>query len=619
MPIRWSVINHSDESYIYLAAGMCVDVKAMDVTDWELYNEDLPNCMVFELEVVNGSNTLRAATWGRGVWEYSLKDRNDYPAIVHTTITDPPTYTVPAEESEQYVTSKIGYDLVLVGAEVLWSIDEPTFENSIAMENTEDSTWVSVDPLPDFPAGTKVFFKVVATGLFDQVTETYKFMYTVKPYEYCESFGNMSWETSVTLVDFSELNNPSGKPSPYSSYIDLDTATVYRTMPYDLSVNLNTDGGYTIHSRAWIDWNRDGDFEDLGEDYDLGTAFGTEDGPTTLSPLSITIPGDAHLGKTTMRVSAKYNSDPDPCETGFDGEVEDYTVFIKPVIDLDFEIEETDICQGEEVHFEYTGTPLEVISWTFTNGIDTYTSDDFTDDIVFESAGDYSLTLVGYEGEMTDGGTWPSIIHVHPIYHDTVEASICDGDELIFGTQTLTESGEYIEPFTSEFGCDSTVTMFLELMEVDVTVASTDFELTANESAATWQWLDCNSEWAIVDGATDQTYVPLENGSFAVIVDDGECVDTSDCYDIVALTLVENNNGRITVYPNPNSGNFVINLNQEEMNELKVYAVSGQLIHQESVEGRKEVAMNLEVAPGIYYVALYGAENEKIMLKLVIE
>ncbi len=46
----------------------------------------------------------------------------------------------------------------------------------------------------------------------------------------------------------------------------------------DLSVNLNTDGNYTTYSYVWIDWNQDSDFEDAGEEYDLGSATNTPNG-----------------------------------------------------------------------------------------------------------------------------------------------------------------------------------------------------------------------------------------------------------------------------------------------------------------------------------------------------
>ena len=278
---------------------------------------------------MNGSNTLRAVTWGRGLWEYSLDGRENFPAILTTTITDPPTDIKPLVGVDQYVTSVISYNSAITSAYVEWSINTPVFGNVISMSNTLDSTWVSNLPIPNQPAGTKVYFKVFAVGSNGDTTETYKFMYRVYENDYCQSYGNMSWTTAVTLVDFNTILNATGKTQPYTDYTSTDSTTLVTDTTYSLSINLDTDGNYTIFSKVWIDWNRDFDFEDAGEEYDLGSAINTPDGPTTLSPLSIPIPTDAQPGKTIMRVSAKYNSSPNPCETGFDGEVEDYSIIVK--------------------------------------------------------------------------------------------------------------------------------------------------------------------------------------------------------------------------------------------------------------------------------------------------
>ena len=144
---------------------------------------------------------------------------------------------------------------------------------------------------------------------------------------YCASSGNLNYNTQVTLVNFNTINNATGpnKTVGYNDFTNIST-DVIQGSSHNLTVNLNTDGNYTVKAKAWIDWNQDGDFLDSGEEYDLGSATNVADGATTLSPLSITIPNTATLGNTRMRVSAKYNAYPTPCETGFDGEVEDYTI-----------------------------------------------------------------------------------------------------------------------------------------------------------------------------------------------------------------------------------------------------------------------------------------------------
>ncbi len=330
IPVRSVVIDHTDARTIYLGTEIGVFKKAMADNTWSLYNPDLPNVSVSEMEIMYGSNTLRAITWGRGLWEYTLDGRVDHPAILTTDINDAPTATLPLEGDDQFVTSVISYDGTVSSAYVEWSLNAPVFGNVIPMTNTIDSTWVSDQPLPNAAAGTHIFFKVYAVGSAGDTSETYKFMYVVKPKQYCQSTGNMSWQTAVTLVDFNTISNSTGKTQPYTDYTATHSTTVEVGSSHPLTTNVNTDGNYTIYAKAWIDWNHDFDFNDPGEEYDMGSAQNTANGPTNSSPMVVTVPANAYIGTTTMRVSAKYNQSPDTCETGYDGEVEDYSIEIIP-------------------------------------------------------------------------------------------------------------------------------------------------------------------------------------------------------------------------------------------------------------------------------------------------
>ena len=44
-----------------------------DLTDWVPYKLGLPNVIVDDLEIHYGANKIRAATYGRGVWQAPLK------------------------------------------------------------------------------------------------------------------------------------------------------------------------------------------------------------------------------------------------------------------------------------------------------------------------------------------------------------------------------------------------------------------------------------------------------------------------------------------------------------------------------------------------------------------
>jgi hypothetical protein len=145
---------------------------------------------------------------------------------------------------------------------------------------------------------------------------------------YCASSGGAVAD-GITGVNFNTINNlGTTVTTAYQDFTAIST-TVTKGSSYNLNVYINTGGNYTNHQSAYIDWNGDGDFVDTGEFYSLGTATNVTNGLTSLSPLSIAIPMGAITGTVRMRIQSRYNAaTTGPCQTGFDGEVEDYTINI---------------------------------------------------------------------------------------------------------------------------------------------------------------------------------------------------------------------------------------------------------------------------------------------------
>ena len=177
------------------------------------------------------------------------------------------------------------------------------------------------------------YWRVKAKNSCSESNYSSTFSFTTITCTVCLSNGDASSEISTTLVNFHEINNASTKEGGYSDYRTLST-TVKPNEVHDLSVNTKTDGFNRVQVKAWIDWNQNCSFDDAGEEYDLGFSFFTNNEPTDIGSLSITIPSNANFGSTVMRVSTKYTSAsnlvyPTSCETAFDGEVEDYTINVQ--------------------------------------------------------------------------------------------------------------------------------------------------------------------------------------------------------------------------------------------------------------------------------------------------
>ncbi|NLP57054.1 M4 family metallopeptidase [Lutibacter sp. B1] len=141
--------------------------------------------------------------------------------------------------------------------------------------------------------------------------------------EYCTSAGNSVSDEYIGRVQLGTIDNSTGASSGYTDYTSISTDLV-KGDTYTITITPTWTG--TVYSEGysvWIDYNKDGDFDDSEEQVWTNAASKT-------TPVSgtFTVPTSAITGSTTMRVSMKYNAIPTACESFSYGEVEDYTVVL---------------------------------------------------------------------------------------------------------------------------------------------------------------------------------------------------------------------------------------------------------------------------------------------------
>ncbi|MBI1289551.1 MAG: S8 family serine peptidase [Flavobacteriales bacterium] len=145
---------------------------------------------------------------------------------------------------------------------------------------------------------------------------------------YCASSGSTDyeWIGSIEVGDLS--NSSSGSANGYEDFTNM-SATLQRGDSIDFTFTPDFAGqAYTEHFRVWIDADQNGAFDN--------SELLVDDIPGSQSAVSgtITIPSNAVLGSTRMRVSMAYGTGgfgaypQTACQEGQDGEVEDYCVNI---------------------------------------------------------------------------------------------------------------------------------------------------------------------------------------------------------------------------------------------------------------------------------------------------
>ena len=127
--------------------------------------------------------------------------------------------------------------------------------------------------------------------------------------------------------------------------------------------------------------------------------------------------------------------------------------------------------------------------------------------------------------------------------NETTTATICSNETYTFGTQVLDASnaGLNTEIFQAANGCDSTVILDLIVETIDDQITFNQMTLTATQTGATYQWLDCLNGFQPIAGETNQSFTPSNNGSYAIEITVNGCSDTSSCFLIEIIGVDELN------------------------------------------------------------------------------
>ena len=158
----------------------------------------------------------------------------------------------------------------------------------------------------------------------------------------------------------------------------------------------------------------------------------------------------------------------------------------------------------------------------------------------------------------------------------------------------------------------------INVIPVDTSVSILNSTFTANATSATYQWIDCNNGHLPIVGQTNQSFTAIINGSYAVIVNQNSCSDTSSCY-VILNTGIEGNNKHsdITIFPNPTSGIFSIKSDNLKIKTVDVFNIIGENIFQSEYPNATTQIDLSEKANGIYFITI-KTETESFTQKIIV-
>ena len=206
----------------------------------------------------------------------------------------------------------------------------------------------------------------------------------------------------------------------------------------------------------------------------------------------------------------------------------------------------------------------------------------------------------------------------------TINKTICAGDSIVVNGTTYNSSVTGAVEVFNNIGlnnCDSTVTINLTVLNaIDTSINLSGGTISANQTGATFQWLDCNNGNSPIPAATSANYVANSNGNYSVAITVGSCSDTSSCVNISTVDIIKNDfDNKLIIYPNPTNGYFYIDLGENQKNAtITITNLLGKLILSKTYIDSQLLDIKLEEPTGVYILTVESGKKEAI-IRLVIK
>ncbi len=238
-------------------------------------------------------------------------------------------------------------------------------------------------------------------------------------------------------------------------------------------------------------------------------------------------------------------------------------------------------------------------------------------------SGDETYLLTGtYMDTIANAGGCDSVMTIDVIINNETTSSItmdaCFDYTVPSGDETYFVSGLYNDTISNAAGCDSVITIDLTINTVDVAVTQTGFDLMADASGATYQWVDCDAGFSILAGETNQSFSATNDGNYAVIVTENGCSDTSSCFSIFGIGIAESNQVKIQIYPNPISGWVYVNGQSQDALTIVVSDLAGRVIFRSGFKDSISIDLST-LQPGSYLAGFYGTNGDILAIQKIVK
>jgi uncharacterized delta-60 repeat protein len=196
----------------------------------------------------------------------------------------------------------------------------------------------------------------------------------------------------------------------------------------------------------------------------------------------------------------------------------------------------------------------------------------------------------------------------------------CDPIIWVDGNSYSTNNNTATFTLTNAAGCDSVVTLNFTRIIVDIATSTSGQTITAIAPGSDYQWLDCNNNNTAIAGETNQSFIAGANGSYAVIITNNGCTDTSACVNITSTGMNHNDQLEISISPNPFTHQTIIKFGEEKNNLIiELFNVIGEKVKSNSFNGKEYILNRGELNAGVYFMHIKQQGKSIHIGKIIIQ
>jgi hypothetical protein len=197
----------------------------------------------------------------------------------------------------------------------------------------------------------------------------------------------------------------------------------------------------------------------------------------------------------------------------------------------------------------------------------------------------------------------------------TLNESACDSYTL--NGQTYTQSGMYTQVIPNGSGCDSTITLNLNMdfspITPVITLTNGVTMTTPAQANVNFQWINC-LDLTPIAGATGTTFTASMNGVYAVVASNACGSDTSECSTINSVGITDLSGADFSVYPNPTDGALQVQVSTSMLGQTwKLYDIRGRLVVDGNIETETTTLSMEQLSRGTYWLHLGSMQPVQVV------